>query len=577
MQPVLRHNNRSQWVGTNLIENITVTPPTDYEISTTSGSGFATTALSVTSGTVIYVRLKSGLGVGSWSENIVLTSTGANPVNVACSGTISPAPTILNAISALSAFIYTLGAGPSGEQTFTVSGSNLTANLVITPPANFQISLTPASGFTSSAVSLSPSGGTVNTTTIYVRMKAGLAVGSYGPENITLTSTGASGKVVSCKGSVVNSAAITTSTLTLTGFGYKQYSAGDAGTGVANGGPSSEQSFIVAGTSLGSNNVTVTAPANYEISQTSGGSFQSSITLTPTSGKVNKTIYVRLISLKPAGDYTGNITVASSGLTTINVACVGKVFATPLITASSDGGTYCPGSTINLTSTGDDIQNRYWEGPNDFYSVSQNPQLTTNATAALSGTYTVTGNVVVGGNLVTNGDFEAGNSSFGSSYRDTVDVSGSTQELWKEGYYAVVANPNSVHANFSTNGDHTPAPGTMQMVINGSTTAGVVVWSQSVPVVPGADYQFTYWVQTVVAGNPSRLQLYVNGVAAGPIYTASASINNWTQFLYNASAGTNSVLNLELINQNTVAGGNDFALDDIVFNKFFRQLPVPTF
>jgi len=370
-----------------------------------------------------------------------------------------------------------------------------------------------------------------------------------------LTSTGASGKVVSCKGSVVNSAAITTSTLTLTGFGYKQYSAGDAGTGVANGGPSSEQSFIVAGTSLGSNNVTVTAPANYEISQTSGGSFQSSITLTPTSGKVNKTIYVRLISLKPAGDYTGNITVASSSdLTTINVACVGKVFATPLIKASSDGGTYCPGSTINLTSTGDDIQNRYWEGPNDFYSVSQNPQLTTNATAALSGTYTVTGNIVVGGNLVTNGDFEAGNSSFGSSYRDTVDVSGSTQELWKEGYYAVVANPNSVHANFSTNGDHTPAPGTMQMVINGYTTAGVVVWSQSVPVVPGADYQFTYWVQTVVAGNPSRLQLYVNGVAAGPIYTASASINSWTQFLYNASAGTNSVLNLELINQIQLQG-----------------------
>ncbi len=556
--------------GTNLIENITVTPPTDYEISTTSGSGFATTALSVTSGTVIYVRLKSGLGVGSWSENIVLTSTGANPVNVACSGTISPAPTILNAISALSAFIYTLGAGPSGEQTFTVSGSNLTANLVITPPANFQISLTPASGFTSSAVSLSPSGGTVNATTIYVRMKAGLAVGSYGPENITLASTGASGKVVSCKGSVVNSAAITTSTLTLTGFGYKQYSAGDAGTGVANGGPSSEQSFIVAGTSLGSNNVTVTAPANYEISQTSGGSFQSSITLTPTSGKVNKTIYVRLISLKPAGDYTGNITVASSGLTTINVACVGKVFATPLITASSDGGTYCPGSTINLTSTGDDIQNRYWEGPNDFYSVSQNPQLTTNATAALSGTYTVTGNIVVGGNLVTNGDFEAGNSSFGSSYtyRDsTYSSSCGYGALGCEGAYSVVAIPHNVHSNFSYWPDHTPAPGTMQMVVNGSITAGVVIWSQSVPVVPGADYQFTYWVQTVVAGNPSRLQLYVNGVAAGPIYTASASINNWTQFLYNASAGTNSVLNLELINQNIVAGGNDFALDDIVFQQ----------
>lgn len=552
--------------GTNLIGNITVTPPTDYEISTTSGSGFASTALSVASGTVIYVRLKSGLGVGSWVENIVLTSTSANQVNVACSGTIGPAPTILNAISALSAFIYTSGAGPSGEQTFTVSGSNLTANLVITPPTNFQISTTSGSGFQSTAITLTQSGGTVNTTTIYVRMKAGLAVGSYGPENITLTSTGASGKAVSCKGSVVSSAAILTSKLALNGFGYKQYSAGDTGTGVANGGPSSEQSFIVAGTSLGSNAVTITAPANYEISQTSGGAFQTSITLTPSSGKVNNTIYVRLISLKAAGDYTGNITVASSGLTTINVACVGKVFATPLITASSDGGTYCPGSTINLTSTGGDIQSRYWEGPNNFYSVSQNPQLTTNATTALSGTYTVTGNVVVGGNLVTNGDFEAGNSSFGSSYGYAGTASDALQP---EGLYTVVSSPQSVHSNFTTHGDHTSGTG-LQMVLNGSPTAGVVIWNQSVPVVPGANYQFTYWVQTVnitTPINPSRLQLYVNGVAAGPIYTASSTYGQWTQFLYNASAGSSTVLNLELINQNTVANGNDFALDDIVFQQ----------
>ena len=164
---------------------------------------------------------------------------------------------------------------------------------------------------------------------------------------------------------------------------------------MANGGPSRDQTFVVSGTSLGSNVVTVTAPANYEISQTSGGTFVNAITLTPSSGKVNSIIYVRLKSSLLAGDKNGNITVACSGLTTINVACIGKVFATPLITATSDGGTYCTGSTINLASTGGDIQSRYWQGPNNFYSTSQNPQLTTNATTALSGTYTVTGNMVV--------------------------------------------------------------------------------------------------------------------------------------------------------------------------------------
>lgn len=558
--------------GTNLVGNVIVTPPTDYEIST--GSTYQTTPVTLTptggtlNSTTINVRMRLGLGIGSHIQNVVVSSTGATSQNVLCSGTVNPAPTIYNDKSLLAGFVYS-GAGPSGVQTFQVSGTNLTAPIVLTPQANYEISLSSGSGYVSTTtttkfLSISPSGGTVNPTTIYVRLKSGLATGNYNLVSIVMTSSGAITKSVTCSGSVVSTATLTSSKTTLTAFGYM------FGTG-----PSSEQSFSVSGAALGIYNLTVTPSANYEISTGSGASFvaSSTITFTPSAGKVDpKTIYVRLkAGLGTAGQTQTFgpedivVAAAGSGAGSINVSCSGKVFASPLISASATGTPACPNSTISLSSTGADIQTRYWQGPNNFYSTDQNPVLATNnSTPVMTGTYTVTGNVLVGGNLITNGDFESGNTSFGSGYGY---VTPAANALYNEGLYTIVANPQSVHDNFTTNGDHTDSPGTLQMVANGSPTAGVVVWSQSVPVIPGATYQFTYWEQTVCMPSPSQLQLYVNGVAAGPVYTASSTVPQWTQFLYNASAGSNTVLNLELVNQNTIAGGNDFALDDIVFQQ----------
>jgi len=544
--------------GTNLLGNVIVTSPADFEISTTSNGTFQSTPITITASgtlnsTIIYIRMKTGVGVGTITENVIVSSLNATPINVSCSGTVTPAPTILNSISTLSTFIYTLNAGPSGEQSFTIVGTNLSDNIIVTPPAYYEISKTSGSGFQTTAITLNQTSGSVNST-IYVRLKASLTAGDYNLASIGLTSTGAIPKSVSCSGSVVSAATILVSKATITGFGYQ----------AAAGGPSSEQIFTVSGSSL-SSNISVAPPASYyEISLTSGSGYQTTpISLIQSSGRVNPTIiYIRLKSGLAAGDYTGTIT-ASAGTPTKSVSLIGKVFASPMISIGG-GGFYCLGSTINLTSTGADIQSRYWEGPNSFYSVLQNPQLTTNATVALSGTYKVTGNVTIGGNLITNGDFESGNISFGSNY---TYVTPTPNCLWSpEGQYTVAADPHSVHNNFTTNGDKSSGTG-KQMVINGSPKAGVVVWSQSVPVIANASYQFTYWLQSVTNSNPSQLQLYVNGISAGPVNTASTSIPLWTQFLYNALAGSNTVLNLELINQNTVADGNDFALDDIVFQQ----------
>lgn len=546
--------------GTNLVDTVRLAAPAAYEISTSYNSGYTSSTLKLVpsggtlSNTTIYVRLKAGIGVGTFNQNVTATSLYATPKVVSCSGTVTPGSVIYNSRSIVPCFIYTQGAGPSGTQTLTVSGTNLTANIVATAPTNFQISLNGISW--SSSVTFTQSGGTVNPTTLYVRMNAGLSTNTYGPVAVTLTSTGATTKSVAVSGRVLatnGSATIMVSDNALSGFGY-QY---------AQGGPSPERYIVVSGSRLTGGNLVITPPSNFEISTTSGSGFTSSaITLTRTSNTVAPTlIYIRLKAGLAVNTYSQTMTVVS-GSTSNNVTLVGKVYASPLI-STTGSGQYCQGSTINLTSSGDDIQNRYWEGPNDFYSNLQNPTLP-NANTNLSGQYSVTGNVIIGGNLIYNGDFEQGNYGFGSGYEYVAPTSNA---LWPEATYTVVANPSSVHNNFSSCSDHTPSPGTMQIVINGSYIAGVVIWSQSVAVTPNADYEFSYWVQSVVAEAPSQLQLYVNGVAAGPIYTANLNTCEIKQFIYNTSAGSNAILNLELINQNTAASGNDFTVDDIEFKQ----------
>lgn len=85
-------------------------------------------------------------------------------------------PTITLTPTTLTSFTYVVGSGPSTEQTFTVSGSNLTDDISIAAPTNYEISKTSGTGYASSLTFIQ-SGGTVSAQTVYVRLKAGLAVG----------------------------------------------------------------------------------------------------------------------------------------------------------------------------------------------------------------------------------------------------------------------------------------------------------------------------------------------------------------------------------------------------------------
>ncbi|MDZ7795853.1 MAG: hypothetical protein U5N56_01905 [Candidatus Marinimicrobia bacterium] len=253
---------------------------------------------------------------GSYNgEDISISSTGKVTKTVTCSGDVievlSPSMTVNP--SSLSGFNYLTGYGPSSEYTFTVGGQALTANITLSAPTNYEISATSGSGFGSS-LTLMQSGNTVSSTTIYVRLRSGLSAGSYDGEDITISTTGATDKTVTCSGLVEDpNPSMTVSPVSLSGFNYEP-----------DNGPSSEKSFTVSGEEL-TDDITLISPTNYEISATSGSGFGSSLTLMQSGNTVSSTtIYVRLRSGLSAGSYDGeDITISTAGTSDQTVTCNG--------------------------------------------------------------------------------------------------------------------------------------------------------------------------------------------------------------------------------------------------------------
>ena len=103
----------------------------------------------------------------------------------------------------LTGFNYIEGDGPSDEQSFTVSGLNLSGNITISEAADYEISLGSGNDFVAQAsLTLTPDGGNLEETTVYVRLKAGLTVGNYNDEDITITCADVDDLEVTCNGSV---------------------------------------------------------------------------------------------------------------------------------------------------------------------------------------------------------------------------------------------------------------------------------------------------------------------------------------------------------------------------------------
>jgi len=204
---------------------------------------------------------------------------------------------------------------------------------------------------------------------------------------------------------------------------------------------------------------------------------------------------------------------------------------------------FCTGESV-LISALPEYDNYLWDTGSEDQAIS----------ISTPGTYTVSTSFTTN-NLVTNGNFSSGNQGFSSSY--SPPISG-TQSL-AEGKYTITTNANNAHSNFFGIGDGN------FMVVNGSTTPGTKVWCQDVIVEPQTMYNFASMVINVAVGDLAILQFSINGEEIGSSFTAPNIVGTWNEFNATWFSGTETVAEICVINQNVIALGNDFGLDDITF------------
>ena len=148
---------------------------------------------------------------------------------------------------------------------------------------------------------------------------------------------------------------------------------------------SASQTFTVSAQYLTSNLV-ITAPAGYELSTTAGGTYSSTLSITPTSGTVSaRLIYVRL-STSAVNGQSGNIVITSTDAVTQNVATgnasvTRSVAASVSISSDATNNAICAGSNIVFTATPTN------GGNSPSYQWKLNG---TNITGANSATYSTT-------------------------------------------------------------------------------------------------------------------------------------------------------------------------------------------
>lgn len=157
-----------------------------------------------------------------------------------------------------------------------------------------------------------------------------------------------------------------------------------------------------------------------------------------------------------------------------------------------------------------------------------------------------------------NGDFSQGNTGFSTAY--TYNAT----SIWNEGTYSIGPNPNAVHPNFGTWGDHTTGSGNY-MLVNGSTSGSVVLWQQTVSFPPGVQVTMELWMLTFVTP-PGSILISVNGANLGAPLSTPNTAGLWQLSTRNFTVPPSGVCTIAITTTSSAVAGNDFGIDDISFS-----------
>lgn len=210
--------------------------------------------------------------------------------------------------------------------------------------------------------------------------------------------------------------------------------------------------------------------------------------------------------------------------------------------------TICDDESITITPNINGLDSFAWE----------------DGTHTIPRTFSSTGQYIFQGfihveDLIVNGDFENSNTGFTSDY-----IQNQTS-IWNEGTYAITPDVNIQHPFLNSLGNG--GTGSF-MAVNGTGVANTEIWCQQVSVIPNTIYEFSAWVTSTSPNNPAVLQFSVNGNLLSVPFNASSVVNSWNQFFATWNSGSNTTVEICIVNQNTILSGNDFGIDDI---SFFRQ------
>ena len=177
------------------------------------------------------------------------------------------------------------------------------------------------------------------------------------------------------------------------------------------------------------------------------------------------------------------------------------------------------------------------------------------------------GETFISNGVVTGTEYE-----FSSTAGWTPGGTDSSAPLWAEGTYTFTSNPSDVHnhwIDFENGNDF--------FILNGDTEAGVEAYFSITQddVCPGADYFVAFDILNVYNGSNSpdndiRLIAEVDGTPlddSDQIIVVPYDNANWTRVALRVKANGLGALDIRFVDDNTVASGNDFAIDNVVISN----------
>jgi hypothetical protein len=169
--------------------------------------------------------------------------------------------------------------------------------------------------------------------------------------------------------------------------------------------------------------------------------------------------------------------------------------------------------------------------------------------------------------LIANGTFENGTIAPATSAYPTDPT------MWPEGRYNVT-NFDTLHPLWVDFYDHTSGNGESGfMIVNGTTEGNGPSWTDTVQVNPGTEFELSAWLASLYPTAIATVSLRViglgdetGGVIAQSDVTAPTDLATWEQRTMSFNSGNFSAIRIEVWDTNQIAGGNDYAIDDIALN-----------